>query len=124
MDRLIETIDPFNNVFAVKYDIHDNLIKEINPNYYDADTSDGIGVEYRYDDSNRKVKTIFPTGGETSIEYDSAGNIIKTVGPVKAGGSSDGVPSTQYQYDEMNRLTKSYPPELCKRSLNMMGKVE
>jgi len=40
MDKLIRTIDPLGNVFAVKYDENGNKIKEINPNYYNSQKDD------------------------------------------------------------------------------------
>jgi len=61
MDKLIRTIDPLGNVFAVKYDENGNKIKEINPNYYNSQKDDGIGIEYKYDTNHRRISTIFRT---------------------------------------------------------------
>ena len=109
MDRLIETLDPLKNVMALKYDIHGNLIKEINPNFYDPETGDGTGVEYEYDESNRRIKTLYPTKGVARTEYDPAGNIIKTVEPVNPDASGKS-PATKYEYDSRNRLVKIIDP--------------
>jgi hypothetical protein len=37
-------------------DSEGNIIKEINPRFYDSENQ--IGIEYVYDKDNRKIKTI------------------------------------------------------------------
>jgi RHS repeat-associated protein len=105
MDRLIQTIDPLNNVFALKYDLNGNLIKEFNANYYDSINEDGIGIEYIYDKNNRRIKTVLPTGEIARTKYDAVGNIIKTIDPGKYVPEDDDGPGMEYSYDSMNRLT-------------------
>jgi len=73
MDRMIKQIDPLGNVFMVKYDEHGNKIKEVNPNYYNEEEDDGIGMVYKYDSSHRQINTIFPDGSKSRIKYDPQG---------------------------------------------------
>ncbi|MCX7749287.1 MAG: DUF6531 domain-containing protein, partial [Clostridia bacterium] len=106
MDRLIQTIDPLNNVFAVKYDLSGNLIKEINANFYDEKKQDGTGIEYIYDKNNKRIKTVYPTGHMGRTKYDVMGNIIKTIAPGKYNPKDDDGPGMEYSYDPLNRLTE------------------
>jgi len=106
MDKLIRTIDPLGDVFAVKYDENGNKIKEINPNYYSSEKDDGIGIEYKYDTNHRRINTIFPDGSMSRIKYDAEGNIIKTISWKDYNKDLDDGPGMEYTYDEMNRLTQ------------------
>jgi len=106
MDKLIRTIDPLGNVFAVKYDENGNKIKEINPNYYNSQKDDGIGIEYKYDTNHRRISTIFPDGSMSRTKYDPQGNIIKTISWKDYDKDLDDGPGMEYTYDEMNRLTQ------------------
>ena len=57
-----------------------NVIKHISPEYYNADTDDGLGYSYTYDEMNH-LKSIINEEGiiEKTFEYDFHGNIIKEI---------------------------------------------
>jgi len=112
MDKLIRTIDPLGNVFAVKYDENGNKNKKrFNPNYYSSEKDDGIGIEYKYDTNHRRINTIFPDGSMSRIKYDAEGNIIKIISWKDYNKDLDDGPGMEYTYDEMNRLTQIIDPE-------------
>ncbi|NRT79266.1 RHS repeat-associated core domain-containing protein [Clostridium beijerinckii] len=101
MDRLISIKNPLGTIEKIIRDSEGNVIKEINPNYY----NDGIGVEYAYDKDNRKIKTIYPDGGIERFFYDANGNVIKHISPEYYNEETDDGLGYSYTYDSMNRLS-------------------
>ncbi|SDP16473.1 RHS repeat-associated core domain-containing protein [Clostridium gasigenes] len=105
MDRLISIKNPLGIVEKSIRDSEGNIIKEINPNYYNDDSKDGLGVEYVYDKDNRKIKTIYPDGGIERFFYDSNGNVIRHISPEYYNVETDNGLGYSYVYDAMNRLS-------------------
>ncbi|OOM11719.1 hypothetical protein [Clostridium saccharobutylicum] len=104
MDRLISIKNPVGIIEKNIRDSEGNIIKEVNPNYYNYETYDGIGIEYEYDKDNRKIKTIYPDGGIERVFYDSNGNVIKHISPEYYNEETDDGLGYSYTYDSMNRL--------------------
>ena len=105
MDRLISVKNPLGAVQKSIRDSQGNIIKEVNPNFYDSDIEDGeIGVEYVYDKDNRKIKSIYPDGGIERFFYDSNGNVIKHISPEYYDSETDDGLGYSYTYDNMNHL--------------------
>ncbi|MHC1686048.1 MAG: RHS repeat-associated core domain-containing protein [Clostridiaceae bacterium] len=105
MDRLIEIRNPLGYTEKTIRDSEGNIIKEVNPNYYDSSSGNGIGIEYAYDKDNRKIKTIYPDGGVERFFYDSNGNVIKHISPEYYNEKTDDGLGYSYTYDAMNNLT-------------------
>lgn len=105
MDRLLTIKNPLNTVKKSIRDSEGNIIKEVNPNFYDYVSEDGIGTEYVYDKDNRKIKTIYPDGGIERFFYDANGNVIKHISPEYYNENTDDGLGYSYKYNEMNMLT-------------------
>ena len=105
MDRLISVKNPLGAVQQSIRDSEGNIIKEVNPNFYNSDLKDGgTGIEYVYDKDNRKIKSIYPDGGIERFVYDSNGNVIKHISPQYYDEASDDGLGYSYTYDNMNHL--------------------
>lgn len=105
LDRLITIKKPLGIVEKVIRDTEGNIIKDINPNYYDYNKEDGIGTEYVYDKDNRKIKVIYPDGGIERFFYDNNGNVIKHIEPEYYDKENDDGLGYSYTYNEENNLT-------------------
>ncbi|WP_308167969.1 DUF6531 domain-containing protein [Clostridium estertheticum] len=104
MDRLIAIKNPLGFMEKNIRDSEGNIIKEVNPNYFDEETQNGLGIEYLYDKDNRKIKTIYPEGGVERFFLDSNGNVIKHISPEYYNAETDDGLGYSYIYDSMNRL--------------------
>ena len=104
MDRLIKIKNPLNEVKRIIRDSQGNIIKEVNPNYYDYETDNGIGTSYVYDKNNRKIKVIYASGGIERFFYDNNGNVIKHISPEYYNEETDDGLGYSYTYDSMNNL--------------------
>ena len=95
----------YNNLdYVVKIkDANENVVKHISPEYYSAETDDGLGYSYTYDSLNRLKEVINEEGKvEKTFKYDFSGNIIKET-------DIDGI-STLYKYDLIGNLIKKKTP--------------
>ena len=76
----IRTYYQDGGILREKYDACNNLIKRILPENYNAQTDDGAGYTYQYDELNRLVKITNMEGAvEHKYVYDLAGNLIKDI---------------------------------------------
>ncbi|MBU3218386.1 RHS repeat-associated core domain-containing protein, partial [Clostridium estertheticum] len=104
MDRLLAIKNPMGLIEKNIRDSEGNIIKEINPNYFDEDLQNGLGIEYVYDKDNRKIKTLYPDGGVERFVLDPNGNVIKHISPEYYNAKTDDGLGYSYIYDSMNRL--------------------
>ncbi|MCB2343289.1 AHH domain-containing protein [Clostridium estertheticum] len=104
MDRLLAIKNPMGFIEKNIRDSEGNIIKEVNPNYFDEDLQNGLGIEYVYDKDNRKIKTLYPDGGVERFVLDANGNVIKHISPEYYNAKTDDGLGYSYIYDSMNRL--------------------
>lgn len=116
LNQLIREKTPAaDGTLAVKryiYDVMGNLVKQIDPNHYDADkdTEDlvqtMIGVSYQYDKMNRRIATISPSGEITQfIKYNDKGQVEKVIDGLRYTGDVSTSVGTQYDYDGRGKIT-------------------
>jgi len=111
LGRRTQAIDSLGNIRRYVYDASGNLVKEIDPRYFDRPVGEAPGIMYEYDELNRMVnKSVYDGKAEEVLQfrvYDGRGNVVMEGDGLgyNAGSPSQSI-GHAYTYDANNhRLT-------------------
>ncbi|TYQ16962.1 UNVERIFIED_CONTAM: RHS repeat-associated protein [Acetivibrio alkalicellulosi] len=145
MNRRIRITDKEGGITRLFYDDSGNVIKQVTPQNYNAETDDGEGTTYTYDNLNRLIeitnalgvvvqKNIYNNAGELvekvdasqkgmEYKYDIGGRIIEILTP---GAKKKGMPAQKYTYDAQGNITGIVDGEgnTTNHTLDLWGRIQ